>query len=192
MPNHDKHNHPPAPGNIPKPQPDQPQPLAPDPTPTGAETAPALEQQVAGLQGELDDLQARLLRATADYQNLGRRAQRDVAEARQQQLVEVARALISVLDHFDRALEVDPATVNPRSVLEGVRMVHDELTRMLEQFGIHRVEVRRGDPFDPTWHEAMLPQDEPGVPAGHIVAQLQPGYAVGDRVLRPAKVSVAP
>ena len=203
-----KNNHPPMPGKptpdghgpedqAPAPlkiPPDQAGPGAQDAAPASqpvAEQAPALEQQVAGLQGELDDLQARLLRATADYQNLGRRAQREVVEARQQQLMELARALLAVLDHFDRALEVDTAKVSLQSVLEGVHMVRDELTKMLERFGIRRLDAKPGEVFEPARHEAMLHQSVPGVPPGRVAAQLQPGYTLGDRVLRPAKVSVA-
>jgi molecular chaperone GrpE len=149
------------------------------------------EQQVATLQGELDDLHARLLRATADYQNFARRTQRDLAEARQQQLGEMARALLTVLDHFDRALEADTTKGNAQGLVDGVKMVRDELTKMLEQFGIRRIEVKPGDRFDPVRHEALMRQRVEGVPSEHIGAQLQPGYTLGDRVLRPAKVSVA-
>jgi molecular chaperone GrpE len=207
-----KNNHPPTPG-APSPADHDPEALGPEshaPTPESpsaqkgpaaesaapaiqpaAELVPALEQQVAGLQTELDDLQARLLRATADYQNLGRRAQREVVDARQQQLMEVAKALLAVLDHFDRALEVDTAKVSVQSVLQGVHMVRDELTKMLERFDIRRLDAKPGDAFEPARHEAMLHQAVPGVPAGHVASQLQPGYTLGDRVLRPAKVSVA-
>ena len=202
-----KNNHPPTPGE-PRPAGHEPGSNAPTPEipapqgglPAGptepvtqpvAEHVPALEQQVAGLQGELEDLQARLLRATADYQNLGRRAQREVLEARQQQLMEMARALLTVLDHFDRALEVDTAKVSAQSELEGVHMVRDELTKMLERFGIRRLDAKPGEAFEPARHEAMLHQSVPGVPPGRVAAQLQPGYTLGDRVLRPAKVSVA-
>jgi molecular chaperone GrpE len=150
-----------------------------------------LAQQVAGLQSQLDDLQARLLRATADYQNLARRAQREVLDARQQQLMELGRALLAVLDHFDRALAVDPATVNLQSVLDGLHMVRGEMTKMLEQFGIRRLDAKPGDAFNPAQHEALLHQSAAGIPAGHVAAQLQPGYTLGERVLRPAKVSVA-
>lgn len=162
----------------------------PDPEQPASE--PTSEQQIATLQAELDDLQSRLLRVTADYQNFARRSQQNIVEARQQQLMEVARALLSVLDHFDRALEVDAQKVSAQSLLDGVQIVRNELTKTLEQFDIRRLPVKVGDPFDPAQHEAMMRQPVEGLPADHIALLLQPGYSLGQRTLRPAKVAVTP
>lgn len=143
------------------------------------------------LRQQADELQSRLLRSMADYQNLARRAEQNVVTAREQALIEFARQLVTVLDHFDRALEVDPDKASVSSVLEGLNMVRDELMRTLQQFGIQRLDVQSGEPFDPNRHEAMLRQEVEDIETNHVVTQLQPGYTIGDKMVRPAKVAVA-
>ena len=78
-----------------------------------------------------------------------------------------------------------------QSLLEGVQIVRDELLRTLEQFGVVRLEVNVGDVFDPNRHEALMCQAGEGVEANHVVAQLQPGYILNEKTLRPAQVSIA-
>ena len=144
------------------------------------------------LQAEVQEAQlTRLLRSAADYQNIVRRSQQTIAEAGQQQLADVAKALIAVMDHFDRALEADPAKVSVQSILQGVQIVHDELRKTLEKFGVKRLEVNPGDEFNPKLHAALMHQKAEGVPPGRIAAMLQPGYVLNDRTLRPAQVTVA-
>ena len=150
------------------------------------------EQLLADLQAQRDELENKLLRAAADYQNLARRSQLNVEAARQQQLLDVARALVGVMDHFDNALNVEPGKTDTASLLTGVRIVRDELTRTLEQFGIRRLDVQPGEEFDPNRHEALMRQEQQGINSNHVVTQLQPGYVLGDRTVRAAKVSVAP
>ena len=151
---------------------------------------PTSEQQIATLQTELDDLHDRLLRVTADYQNFARRSQQNVIEARQQQVTDMARALLTVLDHFDRALEGDHSKVSAQSLLEGVKIVRDELLKTLERFGVKRMAVKQGEPFDPARHEALMHQAVEGLEPHHVANELAPGYTLNDRTLRPAKVSV--
>lgn len=154
--------------------------------------ADAAQQQIAALQSQRDELQSKLLRSMADYQNYARRAQQNVAEAKQQQLMDVAKALVQVMDHFDRALEVDPQKTSTEALLKGVEMVRDELVKTLEKFGITRIEAKTGDEFDPQRHEALMRQPAEGVASNHVAAQFQPGYALGELTVRPAKVSVTP
>ena len=149
------------------------------------------DEELQHLRGELDQVNQRLLRVSADYQNFVRRAQQNLADARRQQVMDIAKALVTVLDHFDRALEVDVENTAAQSLLDGVQIVRDELLRTLEQFGVARLEVNAGDPFDPNRHEALMRQAAEGVEADHVVAQLQPGYILDDKTLRPAQVSVA-
>jgi molecular chaperone GrpE len=115
------------------------------------------------------------LAAAADYQNYVRRAQQNVSEAREQQLFDFARSLVTVLDHFDRALQVDPERTSTQTVLQGMQMVHDELLKVLEKFGIQRVEAKPGEPFDPARHQALMHQPAEGVEPDHVAAQFQPG-----------------
>jgi molecular chaperone GrpE len=158
----------------------------------GAEAAgEAPELTLEQLQQERDDLEERLKRVSADYQNYQRRAQQNVTTAREQQLMDVAKSLVTVLDHFDHALQVDPQTTSPEKMMEGVQMVQNELLRVLNQHGVQRVDAEVGEAFDPNRHEAMMKQPTSEIEPDHVAAQIQPGYALKDKTIRPAKVTVA-
>lgn len=150
-----------------------------------------VEDDLAELAQRCAELESKLLRAHADYQNFARRAQMNVTAAQDQQTGEMARDLLPVLDHFDSALAVDPNKATAQSLLQGITMVRDELMRSLAKHGIVRITAKQGDEFDPTKHEALMRQKAEGVKSNHIVAQFQPGYTLGERTLRPVKVSVA-
>lgn len=146
--------------------------------------------ELEALRRERDEFKDKHLRALADLQNYRRRADLNAQQARDLQLMDIARALVTVMDHFDRALEVDPAKASIDSVLQGLRIVHDELLATLGRFGIERYEAAPGEPFDPSRHEAMMRQKVEGVEPDHIGSQFQPGYRLGDKTIRPAKVTV--
>jgi len=143
------------------------------------------------LKAERDEIESRFLRVSADYQNFVRRSQQNTADARQQQLLQVTKALLTPLDHFDHALAVDPANTSCESLLKGVGMVRDELAKVLEQFGIKRIEVSVGDVFDPICHEAIQRMAVENVDSGAVAEQVQPGYILDGKTIRPAKVVVA-
>ena len=154
------------------------------------ELAPDEPSPMDQLQAERDDFESKLLRVSADYQNFVRRAQQNVDSAVEQKLMDVARSLVPVMDHFDRALEgqsKDEAT----GVLQGVMMVHSELLSTLNRFGIERLDVEIGAEFDPNQHEALMRQPSDEHDSNHITMQMQPGYLLGDKVIRPAQVGVA-
>lgn len=156
---------------------------------------PSSEQDVEpDLETQIEQLNDKLLRSIADYQNLARRSQVSIKQAREQALADLGKAMITALDHFDHAVQVDPEKVTAQSVLDGVTMVRDELVRTLGQFEIHRLDAKPGDDFDPNLHEALMRTDPPedsDIESGQIVMQLQPGYRISDRVIRPAQVSLA-
>lgn len=158
---------------------------------SAAHEAQSEEQNLlAKLQTERDELESKLLRVSADYQNFARRAQQNVESAVEQKLMDVARGLVVVMDHFDRALEgqsKDEAT----GVLQGVMMVHDELLSTLNRFGVERLDVEPGTEFDPNRHEALLRQPSDEIESNHVTMQMQPGYVLGAKVIRPAQVGVA-
>lgn len=147
--------------------------------------------ELSAVKEELEQTQQRLLRVSADYQNYIRRANSNIEAARQEQLMDVAKSLLVVLDHFDRALEVDPAVTDTVSLLKGVQIVRDELLASLERFAIRKQRITSGDEFVPGRHEAVMQQQVPQMEAGRVAAVLQTGYELGDIVLRPAKVSVS-
>ena len=172
-------------------QPDNTQAPRDDEIEQDAESTESTTDPQTDLETEMAQLNERLLRVSADYQNYVRRSQQNVTDARDQQLMQVARALVTVLDHFDRALEVDLETASAESVLDGMKIVRNELLATLDRFGVQRLEVHPGDAFDPTRHEALMRQPAEGIESSHVVAQLQPGYMLGDKTLRAAQVSVA-
>ncbi len=140
---------------------------------------------------EMAVLNEKLLRAAADYQNLARRSELNVQAAREQALMDVARSLVSVLDHLDRALGVDPKATPASAIVDGVTMVRDELLRSLKQFGIERVEAEPGEDFDPNRHQAMMRQASDDFESNKVVQQFHPGYMLKNKTVRPAAVSVA-
>ncbi|MBX2852632.1 MAG: nucleotide exchange factor GrpE [Phycisphaeraceae bacterium] len=161
---------------------------APD---AGEQEAESAEQGLLSrLQAERDELESKLLRVSADYQNFARRAQQNADSAVEQKLMDIARGLVTVLDHFDRALEGQDKD-NETGVLQGVVMVHNELLATLNRFGIERLDVDPGTEFDPNQHEALMRQPSGDFESNQVTMQMQPGYVLGDKIIRPAQVGVA-
>ena len=165
---------------------------------TGAETPAAeasaeqkLQTRVAALEAQVSDLQHKIILGLADYQNLARRSRISEQQARDGQTRTIAQSLAGVLDHFDQALKVDPATASASDVLAGVSMVHGELIKVLAAFGVDRIDAKPGDTFDANLHQALMKMKVDGVKEGAIAACFQPGYRLGDMVIRAAQVAVA-
>jgi molecular chaperone GrpE len=141
-------------------------------------------------QGEIADLKSKLVRWQADFQNLQRRTAREVLEARQNADADFAKSMLSVLDHFDMALSIDPGKVDSRSLLDGVKITYDELKKVLGSRGIEAYDPT-GHPFDPHQHEAVMQEASPDHAPMMVIQTFQQGYKLGDRILRPAKVKVS-
>jgi len=161
-------------------------------------TPPAESEDVmASVQQERDELEQKLLRVSADYQNFARRSQQNITAAGEQKAFDMAKALVTVLDHFDRALEAANTDADADTsaaggdLHRGVTMVHTELLATLGRFGIERLDVQPGDAFDPMKHEALMRQPSEDVESGRITMQMLPGYTLGEKVVRPAQVGVA-
>jgi molecular chaperone GrpE len=151
-----------------------------------------LEQRLADLAGQRDEATQKYLRTLADYQNSQRRAVANEQEARKQGVTSVVLSVLPVIDHFELALGQDPGKVSAEQIRAGVRVIHDELLRILQKYGVEVVSPRPNDEFDPMRHQAVVQQDVEEVEPGRIVATLQTGYAMGERIIRPATVSVRP
>ncbi|MAE61464.1 MAG: nucleotide exchange factor GrpE, partial [Planctomycetaceae bacterium] len=156
------------------------------------ETAEEEVDPLTAMTREKDEVFAQLQRVSADYQNYMRRAQHNQRESAELARADVIKTLLGVLDHFDHALSAEAEGDEAKALMDGVRIVHDELMKVLTQSGLGRVEPAVGDAFDPEQHEALMRQSAEGVEANHITAALQPGYRYGRRTLRAAKVAVAP
>jgi molecular chaperone GrpE len=158
----------------------------------GAQDGGELAQMIDRLAAERDEAVAARQRALADFANFQRRAVENEARARTGGLVSLARALMPVLDHFDLALAQDLSKVSVEQMAKSIDMTRAELQKVLEQNGISRIEPAPGAEFDPMQHDAVMRQPAEGVAPGAVTMRFQTGWRLGDSVLRPAKVAVAP
>lgn len=147
---------------------------------------------VKHLQAELDEAVEARKRALADFRNYQRRALESEQRALDAGVARVIRALMPVMDNFDLTLAQNPEQMNVQQMLNAVRMVRTELNKAMQTQGVQRIEPARGEAFDPHRHEAVMRQPADDVEPNSVAAVMQPGYALGDLVLRPAKVAVAP
>jgi molecular chaperone GrpE len=160
----------------------------------------ASASEAADLSSELArenaDLKDRLLRALAEMENVRRRTEREVADSRAYGISSFARDLLGVADNMRRALDTIGTsareTVDPgmRALIDGVELTERELLNVLEKHGVKKLDPQ-GKKFDPHQHQAMVEVPDSSVPAGTVVQVVQPGYTIGERVLRPALVAVA-
>jgi molecular chaperone GrpE len=159
-----------------------------------------IEGDVAEIEGDLDKLVktaaqrdeylALAQRTQADFENYRKRVARESATAQERGAANLTRELLPALDNLDRALE--EASCEDEPLLAGVRLVRSELSAALARFGIDSF-TPLGEAFDPAVHEAMatLPQPPGGAASGTVVEVYQPGYRLGESVIRPARVVVA-
>ena len=148
--------------------------------------------EIARLQAERDEANQKYLRSVADYQNFARRAAASEKEAKLQGITAIVLNVIPVIDHFDLALGQDPSKVSAEQIVAGVKVIRDELLKVLQRHGVTLINPEPGDEFDPLKHQAVMQQQDERVEPGHIVMTLQAGYALNDRAIRPASVSVRP
>jgi molecular chaperone GrpE len=143
---------------------------------------------------EIAELKDRLLRAAAEMENTRRRLERDKADATAYAVTGFARDLLGVVDNLRRALDAIPADAREneavKTVVTGVEMTERELSNVLQRHGVSRIEAK-GQKLDPNLHQAMIEVEDDAVEPGTVVQELQAGYVIKDRLLRPALVSVA-
>jgi molecular chaperone GrpE len=165
---------------------------APD-TNQATEAAP---DPVAELAKEAAGLKDRLLRTLAEMENLRRRTEREVADARAYGVTNFARDILAVADNMERAMKAlddeirGKADAGVKALLDGVDLTERELIKVMEKHGVRKLEPQ-GQKFDPNLHQAMFEIPDESVPAGTVVQVMQPGYTIGERVLRPALVGVS-
>lgn len=148
------------------------------------------------LQTENAELKDRVLRSHAEMENLRKRTERDVSDTRSYAIAGFARDMLSATDAMSRALLVipqetrDTAEGTLKSLIEGLELAEREMQRLLGKHGVKPIEAA-GQKFDPNKHQAMFEVPNPNVPEGTVVQVVQEGFAIGERVLRPAMVGVA-
>jgi molecular chaperone GrpE len=157
------------------------------------ELVPA-EQVTAALEAAAD-FKDRLLRTLAEMENLRKRTEREVADARVYGVAGFARDVLAVADNMHRALGTIEAELREHAdgkmtaLIEGVELTERELMKVLEKHGVKKFSPE-GEKFDPNVHQAMYEVETTDLPPGHVAQVIQAGYMLGDRVLRPALVAV--
>jgi molecular chaperone GrpE len=148
------------------------------------------------LRAEIEVLKDQRLRALAEVENVRRRAEREKSEASVYAMTKFARDMLGIADNFSRALAAAPAAVRDaadpqlKAVLDGVEATDRQLIQTLERYGVKQVDTSDGK-FDPNLHQAIAEVPAAGKPAGSIVDVMQTGFMIGERLLRPAMVTVA-
>ncbi len=156
----------------------------------------ALNAENEKLAKENAELKERLLRTVAEMENLRKRTARDVAEVRSYAIANFARDMLSATDNLSRALSAVPKEALEsqdeilNSLVEGIKMTEREMFRLLQANGVKPI-MALGEKFDPHKHQAMFEVEDSDAQSGTIVEELQQGFEIGDRILRPALVGVA-
>jgi len=170
----------------------------PDETLNEQETAGAAATEAAGdqdaspideLRRDRDALQDRLLRTAAEFDNYRKRVERERREQLDAMTSDALADLLPIIDNLERALQA-PAGGDIGSFRKGVELIHQQMTELLRKRGVKPIQTEGAD-FDPRFHQAVIHEASPDHREGEVIAELQRGYMLGDRLLRPAMVKVA-
>lgn len=162
------------------------------------ETAAAAPEAdpVAVLEAEKAELRDKLLRSLAEMENLRRRVEKDLADARAYSVTRFARDMLDVADNLRRAVESFPAEQKAaadgalKALIDGVELTERDFLKKLETHGVRKI-APEGQKFDPNLHQAMFEVPDESKPNGTVITVVQSGYVIGERVLRPAMVGVS-
>ena len=155
------------------------------------------DDPLAALQSELEKAQAQAAeyldgwqRARAEFANLKKRVEAEREEIRSRSNEELLLKILPVVDDFERAFQELPPEMGDTAWMNGITMIMKKLQKLLESENVAPLEAA-GKPFDPQWHQAMMQEETEDYPDGICIEEIQRGYRLGDRVLRPALVKVA-
>jgi len=163
---------------------------------SGGQADPAATDPVAEAKREAAEYKDRLLRTLAEMENLRKRTEREVTDARLYGIASFAREVLAVADNMHRALGAispelrEQGDAQVKSFIEGVELTERELMKALEKSGVKKFSPQ-GEKFDPNLHQAMFELETSEGPPGYVAQVIQAGYMIGDRVLRPAMVAVS-
>jgi len=174
--------------------------MSEDETTNGAASSPAAEppaappatpeERIAALEAEKADLRDRMLRIAAEFENWKKRSRKEQTDNEAKVRESVLRDMLEVIDNLDRATAATGGTTDLQSVQQGIALVLRLFAQKLERYDVKPLDAK-GKPFDPRLHEAISQAPSAEVAPGTVLAELQKGYKVGDRLLRPAAVVVA-
>ena len=158
--------------------------------------APEPFTELENLYAENNSLKDKILRTLAEMENLRRRTEREVADAKLYGVTALARDMLTFADNLRRALDSVPPEIRDsaagplRTMIEGIEVTERDFVSRLARHGVKKLEPL-GQKFDPNLHEALFEVPDSSVPSGTVVQVAEAGYAIGERVLRPAKVGIA-
>jgi molecular chaperone GrpE len=152
----------------------------------------SLEERIAALEAERNEAKDRMLRVAAEFENFKKRSRTTQADAVSEARERVLKDVLDIADNLERATQMDLASgaVDGAAVLKGVTLVLRLLQQKLERYEVRPFEAK-GQPFDPRQHEAISRVESADVPSGAVAVELQKGYKIGEKLLRPAMVSVS-
>ncbi len=153
------------------------------------ERAESPGDRIAALEREVAELRDQKLRSIAELDNMRRRAQQQAADTVRYANENLLRQVLPILDDFERSLESSRDSHAEDGFYQGVEMIERKFRKLLESLGVHRIDTV-GKPFDVNLHDAILRQPSEA-PEDTVITEVEPGYMVGDRVLRHAKVIVS-
>ncbi len=148
-----------------------------------------LHEQMDKLAAEKDELFARLQRLGADYVNYQRRSAKQISESVAYEKEMIIKSFLPVLDNFEHTLSGAENTEDMESFHKGVKIIYDQMLSILKNHGVEQVDSV-GQKFDPSHHQAMIQETDADKEDGIILKELQKGYRVGEKILRPGKVVV--
>ena len=140
------------------------------------------------LRREKDSLQDRLLRTAAEFDNYRKRVERERRELADYMKADVLAEILPIVDNFERALQAPSPEEEP--LRKGVELIHKQMLDFLRKRGVTPIEALGAD-FDPNFHQAVIHETSPSHRDGEVIEELQRGYMLGDKLLRPAMVKVA-
>ncbi|HLQ74030.1 MAG TPA: nucleotide exchange factor GrpE [Bacillota bacterium] len=146
------------------------------------------QEEFQALKEEKDELYERMLRVQAEYDNYKRRTQKERTSDLKYKSQDLATELLPALDNFERALQVEE-TEETKGIIEGITMVYNQLIEALKSQGVDVIETEN-EPFDPNLHHAVMQDENENIESNIVVEELQKGYILKDRVIRPAMVKV--
>jgi len=147
------------------------------------------DEAVAAAQKERDAYKEQFLRAVADFDNYRKRIERERRELSEYAAADVLLDLLPIIDNFERALQA-PATGDTEAFKRGIELIHKQMLDLLRKRGVTRIDALGAD-FDPNVHQAVIHEPSEEHREGEVMQELQSGYKLGERLLRPAMVKVA-
>ncbi|ASB94114.1 nucleotide exchange factor GrpE [Bacillus subtilis] len=148
-----------------------------------------LQNQINELQGLLEEKENKLLRVQADFENYKRRSRLEMEASQKYRSQNIVTDLLPALDSFERALQVEADNEQTKSLLQGMEMVHRQLVEALKKEGVEAIEAV-GQEFDPNLHQAVMQAEDENYGSNIVVEEMQKGYKLKDRVIRPSMVKV--